>query len=179
MSATPYADLSTLAVDFQDQLETKRFILLYAYNGTGKTRLSGAFKDIGKQAGQADTLYFNAYTEDLFSWHNDLDGDSERYLMLHPSSKFFAGLEELEMDNRIRPLLQRYVNFGFKLDTIPLKNDEGKIIGERRVVRFWREVASGGERWNYLHCGQHQDFSGRGEHLHLVLFPRHRPAGDR
>lgn len=143
MSATPYADLSTLAVDFRGQLETKKFILLYAYNGTGKTRLSGAFKDTGKQGGQADTLYFNAYTEDLFSWHNDLDGDSERYLMLHPSSKFFAGLEELEMDNRIRPLLQRYADFGFKLDAIPWKNDEGKSIGERRIVRFWREVVSG------------------------------------
>lgn len=146
MSETPYADLSTLAVDFRDQLESKRFILLYAYNGTGKTRLSMEFKGTGKRKnkGNADTLYFNAFTEDLFSWHNDLDGDTERYLMLHPSSKFFAGLEELEMDNRIRPLLQRYADFDFKLDTIPLKNDEGKTIGERRIVRFWREVVSGG-----------------------------------
>ena len=26
----------------------RRFVLLYAYNGTGKTRLSMAFKDLGK-----------------------------------------------------------------------------------------------------------------------------------
>ena len=29
--------------------QTKKFVLLYAYNGTGKTRLSTAFKDLGKQ----------------------------------------------------------------------------------------------------------------------------------
>ena len=46
----------------------KRFTLVYAYNGTGKTRLSSEFKEIGKQEeGQdLDTLYFNAFTEDLF-----------------------------------------------------------------------------------------------------------------
>jgi energy-coupling factor transporter ATP-binding protein EcfA2 len=150
MNATPYADLTILAADFRKELappptqNPKKFILLYAYNGTGKTRLSTAFKDIAKQAGQADTLYFNAFTEDLFSWHNDLDGDSERYLKLHPSSKFFAGLEELEMDNRIRPLLQRYADFDFRLDTIPVKDEQGKVLREDRIVRFSRNVVSGG-----------------------------------
>lgn len=145
MSATPYADLPALAADFRQQLqpENKKFVLLYAYNGTGKTRLSTAFKDIGKQGGQPDTLYFNAYTEDLFSWHNDLDGDNERYLILHPSSKFFAGLDELEMDNRIRPLLQRYADFDFRLDKREVKDETGKVLREETIVRFSREVASG------------------------------------
>lgn len=146
MSATPFADLNALATDFRQQLTNKKFILLYAYNGTGKTRLSTEFKDLGKvvntdgEVAQRDTLYFNAFTEDLFSWHNDLDGDSERYLILHPSSNFFAGLEELEMDTRIRPLLQRYVDFDFRLDKIPVKDEKGKVIREERIVRFSREV---------------------------------------
>lgn len=144
MSATPFADLPALAVDFRQQLANKRFILLYAYNGTGKTRLSTAFKDIAKKSGQPDTLYFNAFTEDLFSWHNDLDGDNERYLMLHPSSNFFAGLAELEMDNRIRPLLQRYADFDFRLDTLQEKDGAGKVVREERIVRFSRDVVSGG-----------------------------------
>jgi len=150
MNATPFADLNALAAHFRTELAppsanvSKRFILLYAYNGTGKTRLSTAFKDIGKQAGQPDTLYFNAFTEDLFSWHNDLDGDSERYLKLHPSSNFFAGLEELEMDNRIRPLLQRYADFDFRLDTLLVKDDTGKVVREERIVRFSREVLNAG-----------------------------------
>ncbi len=92
-------------------------MLLYAYNGTGKTRLSGAFKDLGRNDDQRDTLYFNAFTEDLFTWDNDLENDRDRALKINKDSRFFAGLEELEMDNRIRPLLSRYANFDFRIDT--------------------------------------------------------------
>ena len=57
---------------------------------------------------RGDTLYFNAFTEDLFSWDNDLENDSERKLTLNTDSGFFAGLDSMEMDNRIplpaRPL---------------------------------------------------------------------------
>ena len=66
---------------------------------------------------QRDTLYFNAFTEDLFSWDNDLENDSERKLKLNTDSSFFAGLESMEMDNRIRPLLDRYADFEFQIDT--------------------------------------------------------------
>src|SRR5690554_2254686 len=74
-----------------------RHLLLFAYNGTGKTRLSMEFKEAGKTEDNADTLYFNAFTEDLFSWDNDLDSDTQRMLKLNADSKFFAGLQELEM----------------------------------------------------------------------------------
>ena len=54
----------------------KKYKLLFAHNGVGKTRLSVSFKDIRKSEGKdRDTLYFNAYTEDLFTWDNDLDRD--------------------------------------------------------------------------------------------------------
>src|ERR1017187_8139127 len=107
MSTTPFADLNALAAHFRNELAPtppqapKKYILLYAYNGTGKTRLSTAFKDIGKQGDARDTLYFNAFTEDLFTWDNDLEGDSDRNLKINSQSRFFTGLEELEMDNRI------------------------------------------------------------------------------
>lgn len=112
-----FSDLPTLAAHLRQELENKKTILLYAYNGTGKTRLSMEFKDIGKQGDARDTLYFNAFTEDLFHWDNDLDGDSDRKLTINSDSRFFAGLAELEMDNRIRPLLQRYADFDFRIDT--------------------------------------------------------------
>lgn len=128
MSATPYADLNALAAAFRTELTTKKFILLYAYNGTGKTRLSTAFKDIGKNGGGRDTLYFNAFTEDLFSWDNDLPNDRERVLKINKDSHFFDGLSELEMDNRIRPLLSRYADFDFRIDT-----DEWKVSFSREV----------------------------------------------
>lgn len=115
--AQNFDDLSLLAAYLRLELENKKTVLLYAYNGTGKTRLSMAFKDIGKQNVDRDTLYFNAFTEDLFHWNNDLESDSDRRLTLNPASRFFAGLAELEMDNRVRPLLQRYADFDFRIDT--------------------------------------------------------------
>ena len=121
--ATTFTDLNTLAAHLRQELENKKFILLYAYNGTGKTRLSTAFKDMGQsvnadgETDKRDTLYFNAFTEDLFSWDNDLENDSERKLTLNTDSSFFAGLESMEMDNRIRALLDRYADFEFRIDT--------------------------------------------------------------
>lgn len=117
MAITTFPGLSQLALQLRMELEQKRFVLLYAYNGTGKTRLSGKFKDLGKSGDERDTLYFNAFTEDLFLWDNDLQNDSERVLKINKDSRFFAGLGELEMDNRIRPLLNRYADFDFRIDT--------------------------------------------------------------
>ena len=111
-----FSDLPRLAKHLREELNAKKFVLLYAYNGTGKTRLSTTFKDLGKHDGERDTLYFNAFTEDLFQWDNDLVNDRERVLKINRDSRFFAGLAELEMDNRIRPLLSRYVDFEFKID---------------------------------------------------------------
>jgi wobble nucleotide-excising tRNase len=122
MNATPFADLNALAAHLRQELETKKYILLYAYNGTGKTRLCGEFKNLGKQVNesgetiQRDTLYFNAYTEDLFSWNNDLENDRERVLELNRDSRFFTGLKELEMDVKIGKLLERYADFNFYID---------------------------------------------------------------
>lgn len=127
----PFTDLTALAQHLREKLKTKRFVLLYAYNGTGKTRLSTEFKNLGKQDEQRDTLYFNAFTEDLFRWDNDLANDRERVLEINKDSRFFAGLGELEMDNRIRPLLDRYADFDFRIDT------------DKWEVSFSREVQNG------------------------------------
>ncbi len=121
-----FPDLDTLAQYLREQ--EKKVSLLFAYNGTGKTRLSMAFKDIGKKKESRDTLYFNAFTEDLFTWDNDLENDSERTLQMNTTSHFFDGLVELEMESRIRPFLHRYVDFDFSIDY-----KAGRI-------GFWREI---------------------------------------
>lgn len=94
MSAT-LASMNDLATHLRTELDEKKFVLLYAYNGTGKTRLSMAFKDIGKQGegedAMRDTLYFNAFTEDLFTWDNDLEGDSARALKMNATSVSLRG----------------------------------------------------------------------------------------
>lgn len=99
-----------------DNRREKDLILLFAHNGTGKTRLSMEFKELGKVGGKRDTLYFNAFTEDLFTWNNDLENDTNRYIVLNKESAFFEGLRELEMENRIGPLFQNYVDLNFFID---------------------------------------------------------------
>lgn len=115
-----FDNLCELAGHLRERLEQKKYVLLFAYNGTGKTRLSMAFKELGKQGDgeetARDTLYFNAFTEDLFHWDNDLENDAQRVLRLNRDSRFFDGLQELEMENRIGPLLGRYVDFDFFID---------------------------------------------------------------
>lgn len=114
--------IKDIAEYFRMLLEEKKYIVLFAYNGTGKTRLSAEFKSLGQQiieeTGEktADTLYYNAFTEDLFYWDNDLDNDAERLLKLNSNSRFFLGLKDLEMESRIRPLLHRYADFDFTIN---------------------------------------------------------------
>ena len=113
---TKFVNLDDLVGFLRDKLNEKKYLLLFAYNGTGKTRLSMVFKEAGKTDDGADTLYFNAFTEDLFNWDNDLDNDTQRVLKINKDSRFFEGLQELEMENRIRPLLQRYADFDFVIN---------------------------------------------------------------
>lgn len=104
-----FDSLEEIARYFRMLLDEKKYILLFAYNGTGKTRLSAEFKKIGQRLIEdteektADTLYYNAFTEDLFYWDNDLENDTDRFLKLNSDSRFFVGLKELEMESRIRP----------------------------------------------------------------------------
>lgn len=117
-----FNSIREIAEYFKRLLDEKKYIVLFAYNGTGKTRLSSEFKSLGQQLNEetgektADTLYYNAFTEDLFYWDNDLDNDTERVLKFNKSSRFFNGLKDLDMDNRIRPLLQRYADFDFSIN---------------------------------------------------------------
>jgi len=113
-----YQAMKRLVQKLRDDLNGggQDFVLLYAYNGTGKTRLSMAFKDIGKRNGTSDTLYFNAYTEDLFYWDNDLEGDSERHLRINSASRFFSGFKELALEEKIFAYLEHYADFDFRID---------------------------------------------------------------
>lgn len=143
--------MNRLVQRLRSDLKDKDFVLLYAYNGTGKTRLSMAFKDAGKKEitrpmtvndavdqaltiteVQGDTLYFNAYTEDLFHWDNDLENDSERCLKINSGSKFFSGFKELAIEEKIRPYLHRYADYEFIIDyenwTISFSREDAENI---------------------------------------------------
>src|ERR1700722_8647955 len=151
MSATPFADLNALAAHLRTELATKKFTLLYAYNGTGKTRLSTAFRDLGRVVNgfgetiKRDTLYFNAYTEDLFFWDNDLEGERQRVLELNDDSKFFNGLRELEMEVKIGKLLQRYSDLNFYIDYDRQKHSDSESRPLPPAVTFFRERTTNGD----------------------------------
>ena len=133
-----FDSLQEIARYLRALLEDKKYVLLFAYNGTGKTRLSAEFKAMGQTSDEetgektADTLYYNAFTEDLFYWDNDLENDTERFLKLNSGSRFFSGLRDLEMESRVRPFLHRYADFDFTINY-----DEYRIS-------FYRDVVIGG-----------------------------------
>ena len=129
-----YKSLQKLVIRLRDDLNQREtvsqkthvklpptIILLYAYNRTGKTRLSREFKDAGKRKnkknpeGNADTLYFNAYTEELFTWENDLEGDIDRHIRLNEKSRFFDALKDLALNETIAVYLSRYADFEFDI----------------------------------------------------------------
>lgn len=122
-----YSFLKELAQDLRTS--EKKNTIIFAHNGVGKTSLSVEFKNVAKENGASDTLYYNAYTEDLFYWDNDLDNDEERVLMFRRESHFFDGLNADEMETRIRAMLGRYCDFDFsiKLD-VERKDAEDNIV---------------------------------------------------
>jgi len=110
-----YKSLTTLTRKLRGDINSIQCALLFAYNRTGKTRLSMEFTDQGKRknGGSGDTLYFNAYTEDLFVWEND---PMDRHLTLDSTSEFLRGLTELSLDETIAGHLSRYADFDFDID---------------------------------------------------------------
>lgn len=144
-----YSNLDDLVNKFRDDLSTpnQHFVLLYAYNGTGKTRISMLFKNKAKENGEdkRDTLYFNAFTEDLFHWDNDLENDRERVLKINADSNFFNGFKELALEEKIFSYLERYADFDYKIDyekwTISfsksiriVEEEDGNLIEKTEVI---------------------------------------------
>ena len=115
--------MSQTLTDIAQQLRdaNKKVQLIYAFNGTGKTRLSRAFKDLiapkveGEEAQPSDladkkVLYYSAFTEDLFYWKNDLERDAEPKLFIQPNAFTRWVLEEQGQDQSITATFQHYTS---------------------------------------------------------------------
>lgn len=115
--------LAEVAQQLQDA--NKKVQLIYAFNGTGKTRLSRAFKKLIVPTAEGDDpvaeadvpelsrskiLYYNAFTEDLFYWDNDLARDAEPKLKIQPNSFTDWVLVNQGQDLNIIGTFQRYTN---------------------------------------------------------------------
>lgn len=99
-----------IAKAIKDQKEN--IVLLYAFNATGKTRLCVEFKNATKTAeGDHTGIYYNAYSEDLFRWHNDEENDNKDIrLELVPSSlsRFHSYITEADVEEKLAPYLPSY-----------------------------------------------------------------------
>lgn len=97
----------------------KKVQLIYAFNGTGKTRLSREFKELispkdadaeGENESGVKILYYNAFTEDLFYWDNDLDADADRKLKIQPNNFTKWVLEDQGQEPNIITHFQHYTS---------------------------------------------------------------------
>lgn len=145
----------------------KKAQLIYAFNGTGKTRLSREFKQLvapkthgveGDDAAdqlklsRTRILYYNAFTEDLFYWDNDLSLDVAPKLKIQPNSFTDWVLKDQGQDRNIVSNFQRYANE--KLT--PRFNEEYKFKDENDreiAVKAFSEVTFSLERGDDEHSG--------------------------
>ena len=97
----------------------KKVQLIYAFNGTGKTRLSKEFQKLicNTDSTPEETenfkrkfLYYNAYTEDLFYWDNDLENHSEPKLKIQPNEFTNWVLKDQGAENDIITNFQTYID---------------------------------------------------------------------
>lgn len=138
-----------------------RVQLIYAFNGTGKTRLSRELKSLVApnvdveieleelEAASKKILYYNAFTEDLFYWDNDLENDAEPKLKIQPNSFTKWIFEDQGQDKNIVSNFQHYTDkklmphFNEKY----VKNIDGKNV----TVRAFTEITFSYERGNDEH----------------------------
>jgi len=95
----------------------KKAQLIYAFNGTGKTRLSVEFKNLieprtdeNDYSDKKKIIYYNAFTQDLFYWNND----AEPKLKIQPNSFTRWIFEEQGLDKEVIDTFQLYA--GKKLE---------------------------------------------------------------
>ncbi|MGI9279654.1 MAG: hypothetical protein ACR2PX_08480 [Endozoicomonas sp.] len=145
--------MSSTLTEIAQQLKNthKKVQLIYGFNGTGKTRLSGKFKaltapkngdDDEAESPRNKILYYNAFTEDLFYWDNDLEQDAAPKLKIQPNSFTDWILDEQGQDMNVITTFQRYANDKLTPrfnEAYTVENKDGKK-DEKEVVKAFSEV---------------------------------------
>lgn len=115
----------------EEQKSDVKVQLIYAFNGTGKTRLSKEFQNLispkdyeSEEERVRKILYYNAFTEDLFHWDNDLENDAEPKLHIKPNSFTNWILTEQGKEDSIKSNFQNYTNS----KTIPKFNENNSSV---------------------------------------------------
>ncbi len=116
----------------------KKVQLIYAFNGTGKTRLSRAVKDLvapkaengeEEELTRRKILYYSAFTEDLFVWDNDRDNDEVRKIDIQPND-FTDWILNFQGDEGIVKNFRRYTDEKltpeFPPKVVQITNEQGR-----------------------------------------------------
>lgn len=106
----------------------ENIILIYAFNATGKTRLSVAYKNFTKEAheGKHIGVYYNAFSEDLFIWENDEENfnASIRLNVIFSSlSQYHSFIDEKDIEEKLAMYNPKY-KFRFNLHSDPERGIE-------------------------------------------------------
>ncbi|MFT3903920.1 MAG: hypothetical protein QM727_12155 [Niabella sp.] len=127
----------------------KKVQLIYAFNGTGKTRLSREFRLLvaPKDAEDAEdtgikVFYYNAFTQDLFYWDNDLDADQTRKLLIRPNGFTNMVLEFLKDQGLDGNIVSNFQHFTSDKVT-PRFNEEYIVKDENnndKVIKAYSEI---------------------------------------
>jgi hypothetical protein len=144
--------LTQIAQQLKDS--PKKVQLIYAFNGVGKTRLSREFKELvevnpsaeeedtseNSELAQKNILYYSAFTEDLFYWDNDLTGDEERKLKIHPNAFTNWVFVDQGKEQIVIGHFQRYTNDKltphFNEEYLKDKNDPDSKIKAFSEIKF-------------------------------------------
>lgn len=138
--------MSKTLTDIVKQLKdsNKKVQLIYAFNGVGKTRLSREFIPKNDAEDESETpqpkvIYYNAFTEDLFYWDNDLEGDAEPKLIIQPNT-FTDWILKQQGDVNIIENFQRYTDKNLTPEFIPKEEVQKDKDGRNVKVTTYREV---------------------------------------
>lgn len=131
----------------------ENIFLIYAFNGTGKTRLSKEYKDITKDSlGNHTGVYYNAFSEDLFRWNNDEENDNEKIRLeivnssLSPLHQYFGD------ENPIKDKLDRYKPaYDFRFKYVNDNQEEG-------IEYIWFFKEDNKEKWIKISRGEERIF---------------------
>ncbi len=99
----------------------KNIILVFAFNGTGKTRFSVEYKNVTKELnnGNHSGVYYNAYSEDLFIWDNDTEnvGSPIKLNVMHSSlNQYHSALDEEKLREKLAAYKPKF-DFTFNYHT--------------------------------------------------------------
>ena len=112
LNKTPPMTLQEISNKIARESKSSKSILIYGFNGVGKTRLSRSYKETFSNSSEKEgsILYYNAFTEDLFYWDNDLTNNSKRVLKIHPNNFTNWILNEEGLEDRVIELFQSYTS---------------------------------------------------------------------